>query len=275
MIGYNRPQMKSHSPEQAKQGRVQQNIDAHEQWSGIWDRFDDQDDERWQDDRVDPAAPEVNGKLSAMARSGDLQGIKALLDSCGGIDLDEHGPDLNTPLHSACWSGQFDCAKLLIERGASASALNRDGTRPIDNIIHIGDDPATVSALIRLLAAHGASIDEEGMFSPKPFHAACRCLNLAAARTLVELGADPWSKNAEGENAFDIVEARSQRRPRGPRRHHRVDYDAQRQNLLDWLDALWENEELRFELAESLTPASEGKEAEDPYTPPQPKTRSL
>lgn len=219
----------------------------------------DMDEDNWLQDRTDPEAPKINGEMSRLIQSRDLEGLRALLIANPGTDLDMHGPDLDTPLHVACWRGEVECAKILLSNGASASVMNRDGFRPIDCLIHsiqLMDDSDTTGALIRLLAAHGASIDEAGLRNPRPFLAACQAVNLAAARTLVELGADPWSQNDQGENAFDILETKKGRWPRGPRRDSGFEVGAARENFLGWLESLWENQELSLELGTDVASPS-------------------
>jgi len=103
-------------------------------------------------------------EIHKAANSGDLEKVKAILDS--GVDVDardsfggtalhaamfqddmeivrtliDHGFDVNaqgssngfTPLHDAVWADNLPAAKLLIERGADLSIRNKDGQTPAE-----------------------------------------------------------------------------------------------------------------------------------------------
>ncbi len=110
------------------------------------------------------AAAYAKDELHKAANSGDLEKVKAILDS--GVDVDardsfggtalhaamfqddmeivrvliDHGFDVNaqgsangfTPLHDAVWADNLPAAKLLIENGADPSIRNKDGQTPAE-----------------------------------------------------------------------------------------------------------------------------------------------
>ena len=100
------------------------------------------------------------GGLTALhhaARQGNVEAVKALLD--GGADInDATVVDHTTPLLLATINGQFDVAKVLIERGANVNATSTAGATPLYATIN-----ARVGAEITLSAAAGGPEPEDGL----------------------------------------------------------------------------------------------------------------
>ncbi|XP_045059202.1 ankyrin repeat and SOCS box protein 9 isoform X2 [Desmodus rotundus] len=83
-----------------------------------------------------------------------------------GADVDHHISHLGTPLYLACENQKLSCAKKLLESGAN---VNR-----------------------------GRGLDS-------PLHAAAKASNEQLARLLLDFGADPLAKNAEGKRPLELV----------------------------------------------------------------------
>jgi ankyrin repeat protein len=78
------------------------------------------------------------GGLTALhhaARQGNVEAVTALLDGGANID-DATTVDHTTPLLLATINGQFDVAKLLIERGANVNARSTAGATPLYTTIN-------------------------------------------------------------------------------------------------------------------------------------------
>jgi ankyrin repeat protein len=75
---------------------------------------------------------ELNAILSHAARHNDVLSLQRLLDA--GADV--NAPGQMPPLHSACWAGQLDAARLLVERGASLTLPNGYGGDPLSTALH-------------------------------------------------------------------------------------------------------------------------------------------
>ena len=67
-------------------------------------------------------------ELVAAARSGRTNDVRRLLDEGGRVD--DEGEAGGSPLWYACAGGHYECAKLLLLRGAAVDR-ERDGTTPL------------------------------------------------------------------------------------------------------------------------------------------------
>ena len=105
-----------------------------------------------------PANPETGGnKPEAKAPAnadmevfeactkGNLKAVEAHI--AGGTDLNQRGPDQNTPLIVAITFGRLDVAKALIKAGAKLDLKNKDGTTALIGAAFFGQ-PEIVKALL-------------------------------------------------------------------------------------------------------------------------------
>ncbi|XP_040324171.1 ankyrin repeat and SOCS box protein 9 isoform X1 [Herpailurus yagouaroundi] len=157
--------------------------------------------------------------------------------SCANILL-KHGAQVNcvttnwhTPLFNTCISGSLDCMTLLLRHGASphpvsdlASPIHEAAKRGhVDcveilaahggnlnlNISHLGT-PLYVAcrkqqvACVRKLLESGASVNE-GRGLDSPLHAAARASNGELAILLMDFGANPQARNADGKCPLELV----------------------------------------------------------------------
>ena len=83
---------------------------------------------------------------------GSLKAVEAHIG--GGTDLNQRGPDQNTPLIVAITCGRLDVAKALINGGAKLDLKNKDGTTALISAAFLGQ-PETV----KLLLEKGADIN--------------------------------------------------------------------------------------------------------------------
>ena len=86
--------------------------------------------------------------LHAFAHQGDIVGTRWLLDHGARINVKDRGN--NTPLHKACErNSTLKVVALLVERGASLTALNKNGETPLDTAIN--NDKKTIADFLRLI----------------------------------------------------------------------------------------------------------------------------
>ncbi|XP_074048508.1 ankyrin repeat and SOCS box protein 11 isoform X2 [Macrotis lagotis] len=161
--------------------------------------------------------------------------------TCAGVLL-KHGAQVNgvtvdwhTPLYNACVSGSQDCVNLLLEHGASPHAvcdvaspiheaakrghlecvesLVSHGANINENIRHLGT-PLYVAcenqqiACAKRLLESGANANQ-GKEMESPLHVAARNSSLDLVHLLIDFGAQPHSKNAEGKRPVDLVSPNS------------------------------------------------------------------
>ena len=87
--------------------------------------------------------------------SGILKAIEA------GNDVNEVEAAGNTPLHSCCYEGWLEGAKLLLDLGAKVIASNNAGDRPIHWAQNMGHDD-----LEKFLKENGADESQGGVLVP-------------------------------------------------------------------------------------------------------------
>ena len=82
---------------------------------------------------------------------GNLKAVEAHI--AGGTDLNQRGPEQNTPLIVAITCGRVDVAKALINGGAKLDLKNKDGTTALISAAFFGQ-----SETVKLLVEKGADI---------------------------------------------------------------------------------------------------------------------
>ena len=94
--------------------------------------------------------------LHAFAHQGDIVGITWLVEHGAKINPKDGGN--NTPLHKACErNSTLKVVELLVNRGASLTAKNKNGETALD--MAIKNDKKTIAAYLRGVGAKPASVD--------------------------------------------------------------------------------------------------------------------
>ena len=181
----------------------------------------------------------TQGGMTALlfaARQGHMEAAQALLE--GGANIDQVSPgDKTSPLLIATINGDFDLARVLLDRGADPNLASAAGATPLYTTLNVQWIPRSFYPqptnqaqqqtpylkLMTLLLEHGADpnarltkklwysgynfdlsgVDETGA---TPFWRAAQATDVAAMRLLVDWGADPR-----------LTTSASARRPRGGR----------------------------------------------------------
>ncbi|XP_019380198.1 PREDICTED: ankyrin repeat and SOCS box protein 9 isoform X2 [Gavialis gangeticus] len=110
------------------------------------------------------AACDVASPIHEAAKRGYADCIESLASH--GVNIDHNIDHLGTPLYIACENWQVNCAKKLLESGASAN--------------------------------HGKGTDS-------PLHAAARNASAELVNLLIDFGADVRARNAEGKKPVELV----------------------------------------------------------------------
>jgi ankyrin repeat protein len=111
-------------------------------------------------------------------------------------------PDGFTALHFACFFGQDATGKLLLERGADASAEARNPMKVMP--LHSAASARNV-VLAQALIEHGAPVNARQAMGWTPIHAAAQNGDKAMTELLLKHGADPRMVNDEGVSAIDLA----------------------------------------------------------------------
>ena len=128
--------------------------------------------------------------LGRIDRLGELARNSAAINS--------HSTDGFTALHFACFFGQPESARLLIERGAAVDpvAANPMKVTPL----HSAASARNLEAA-RLLLEHGAAPNARQQGGWVPIHSAAQNGDRAMVDLLLRHGADPNLANADGQTA--------------------------------------------------------------------------
>ena len=73
----------------------------------------------------------TEGGLNQLARSGDLAGVRRLLDDGMPVDFVENGRFSDSPLMEAARGGHLEVMQLLLERGANVNHIDNDCFTPV------------------------------------------------------------------------------------------------------------------------------------------------
>ena len=127
--------------------------------------------------------------LIALAKKGDLNGVKAALSAGAKVDTsDAHG---NTALHWVSWFGKPEILDVLIVAGASVDQV--DNKRERNTALHKASFNAHTEgheSVIRSLIAAGATVDARNLHEMTPLMNAAMRGYHKTAQILIDGGAD-------------------------------------------------------------------------------------
>lgn len=133
--------------------------------------------------------PVFADQIHELARTGDLEGVKALIDQNPAL-VDAKDKDGRTPLHWACRGVHLEVVKFLADRGADCNAVDNNETVPLHSVAARNNTEA-----IKLLLAKGALIDAHEYRTHTALHYAAMYDATDAAALLIEKGADIESRD--------------------------------------------------------------------------------
>ena len=145
--------------------------------------------------------------VSGRAGSAVVQQLVA-----SGADVNKASGGLR-PLGLALSMGQYETAELLLDQGAlAAQADELSGLTPLMELAVLSKDAdaAVIEKLAKRLIAGGANINAQANRPATALGFAVLGGNPAVVRVLLQLGADPNTKNAKGESLLSV--ARNRRR---------------------------------------------------------------
>lgn len=133
--------------------------------------------------------PAFAGEIHELARTGDLEGVKALIGQDPAL-VDAKDKDGRTPLHWACRGVHLEIVRFLVDRGADCNAADNNEIVPLHSLAARNNTEA-----IELLLAKGALIDAKAYRGHTALHYAAMDDAADGAALLIERGADIESRN--------------------------------------------------------------------------------
>jgi ankyrin repeat protein len=133
------------------------------------------------------------------ASLGRLDHLKECIRDASAIDphsIDSHSKDGFTPLHFACFFGQPEAARLLVESGAAVDAVAANPTQVMP--LHSAAAARNFEAA-RLLLEHGAPVNARQQAGWVPIHAAAQNGDRPMVELLLKHRADPKLANNDGK----------------------------------------------------------------------------
>jgi ankyrin repeat protein len=116
--------------------------------------------------------------------------------------LNSYSPDGFTALHFACYFGQPEAARLLLEHGARVDAVADNATHVMP--LHSAASARNVAA-VRLMLEHGAPVNARQQGGWVPIHAAAQNGDAEMVDLLLRHGADVEIANDQGKTAAMVA----------------------------------------------------------------------
>jgi len=146
--------------------------------------------------------------LHCCARSGNLNGLKALLLSAQGqVSMDPEDSNGHTPAKMALLRDHTDCFELLLQYGADPMKTDDKGAP----LLHFAAAVDCWKA-VQILCQQGAKVDFDfcAADGSTALHEAARSGSIASVASLLGVGADWRIKNAEGQTAEVVANLNNQ-----------------------------------------------------------------
>ncbi len=155
---------------------------------------------------------EVNKPLAYAAAYGNLDIVKILVAK--GADMNGQVAYGDVPIIKAVEHDNRDIVKYLLINGADVNIPNVFGVSPFIGFCAMGEED-----FVRMALAHGAKIDEayeqltgeaKGKKNWTALQSAVAYGQLPIVKLLIEKGGDPFVKDAQGKNSFELAKDKGQ-----------------------------------------------------------------
>lgn len=137
------------------------------------------------------------------AALGEVDALRALLDVDPTL-VSVYSPDGWTALHLAAHFGQTEAARLLIERGASATLRSRNAME--NHPLHAACAGQPPRELVALLLDSGADVNARQHGGYTPLHETAQNGDAALTALLLERGADVRVTTDDGKTAAQLAQ---------------------------------------------------------------------
>ena len=141
--------------------------------------------------------------LHDAAYEGDLEAVKALLDTNAHLVSSRHSEDQATPLHMAAAWGHKEVVDLLLARGAEVNAIDCRGLTPLHWAVEKQHED-----VVRLLVVGKANVNAKDCDGETPLYLAAKRGLVAVVELLLAKGADVNAQEKTGETPLHRVARR-------------------------------------------------------------------
>ena len=159
--------------------------------------------------------PQEAEMLEAAAK-GNTARVQELLNQ--GVKVNMRGGDGNTPIMEAAYGGRLDTVRLLLDHGADLSAKKRDGATALtltanSDILALFKNVSSMVAaaavgnntILETFISKGTPINALSETGESALHAACWNGKIDTVKLLLERGADPQIKKADGASPISLA----------------------------------------------------------------------
>jgi len=155
-------------------------------------------------------------EMLEVAGKGNTARVQELLNQ--GVNVNMRGPDSNTPIMEAVYGGHLDTVRLLLEHGADLSAKKRDGATALTltankDILELFKNVSSMVAaaaagnntILETFISKGTPINALSETGESALHAACWNGKVDTVKLLLERGADPQIRKADGASPVTLA----------------------------------------------------------------------
>ncbi|XP_048242766.1 uncharacterized protein LOC124128465 isoform X2 [Haliotis rufescens] len=150
--------------------------------------------------KYQPIGIEKDRYLFFASEAGNLEEVKRLLTTLG-VNVNYRGEGSRTPVMAAVVRGHRDVVKLLVNKGADVSLVDKDG----NNILHYACMEGDVETVKCVLSRNMVDINSRGQRSRTPVMLAAGWGNGELVELLVNEGADVSLVDDEGYNILHLA----------------------------------------------------------------------
>jgi uncharacterized protein len=144
--------------------------------------------------------------LHEACAAGVLDAVKEIIGARGSKTIDAHAQDGFTPLALACFFGHPEIAAYLVDQGAN---VNLAAKNPMQVAPLHAATAARQAAIVRLLIAAGADVNQPQHQGWRPLHAAAQNGDAETVKLLLEHGADREARADNSQSAADLAMLRA------------------------------------------------------------------
>jgi hypothetical protein len=141
------------------------------------------------------------------AENGDIFKVERMIEA-GGIEIDQKDCCGWTALQCAAMQGYGDTVDLLLEHGASVSAVNNRGETALLSALHMGQ-AIRYEHVVRSLLLHGSNVDTTGEHGMPAIVRATHSSSTAVIKMLLDYSPNLSASDDGGYTALHILSMRS------------------------------------------------------------------